>query len=480
MQATMLQATDLIGTWVERGGRYLDTAVALWRLVDAERADAIKALVDRILVRLDEVAELARRVPEMDARPERTDMDLRHALVEVVFNADALVSNLDLLEEWTVGLVRASADGSGPSARPPAAIHELLADVCRLRDFVREALRRDYSLEFAWGMPAPRKFAGGEAWVLWVALVVGCGGEEGGPGPGDPWIEPIRWPVVDDPPFEIWDAEHQLGTVLLSEQRGPEATIGLVLARFDPAGDRGWEVMTAEEGDCRIYSRGPFFCDPECFGNFCVDGECRDVITLVRVGEVTVAGLAVDYEVDVLDRGIGYGGRDYVYVGRTEAYGGNVFAPDAVIDVSVGGSEEFPAFTGSTTGVEPLEATFEPGDHVSFPREADHVVRWTAGAADDRVRLTLRGVEVGHAAPPQDKLVCDVPDTGMLTIPGAMLGRMPELVTPYPLDFGCVGQCPWGVSSLSRYRTTTVEVGDGTVELVTASEVMFWAAHPGP
>ena len=269
-QATMLQATDLIGTWVERGGRYLDTAVALWRLVDAERADAIKALVDRIrlvdhgrvairlaraetselvgmiegigralieakimasdyLVRLDEVAELARRVPEMDARPERTDMDLRHALVEVVFNvegmarflaesasenrfvildgtfyacrivstlpdgveclrsaealwqvvgeygteqleeiiqevcppdagphplldrlnADALVSNLDLLEEWTVGLIRASADGSGPSARPAAAIHELLADVCRLRDFVREALRRDYLLEFA-------------------------------------------------------------------------------------------------------------------------------------------------------------------------------------------------------------------------------------------------------------------------------------------------------------------------------------------
>ena len=189
-QATMLQATDLIGTWVKRGGRYLDTAGALWRLVDAERADAIKALVDRIrlvdhgrvairlaraetselvgmiegigralieakimasdyLVRLDEVAELARRVPEMDVRPERTDMDLRHALVEVVFNADALVSNLDLLEEWTVGLVRASADGSGPSARPPAAIHELLADVCRLRDFVREALRRDYSLEFA-------------------------------------------------------------------------------------------------------------------------------------------------------------------------------------------------------------------------------------------------------------------------------------------------------------------------------------------
>lgn len=313
--------------------------------------------------------------------------------------------------------------------------------------------------------------------LLWVAVLIGCGDGEGEGGACGSWVEPIQWPVVDDPPFEIWDAEHQLGTVLLSEQRGREAQIGLVFARFDPAGDRGWEAVTAEEGGCRIYSRGPFFCYPEC-PNVCVDGECRDVISLVRAGAVTIDGLEGRYQVEVSQEGLGYSGRDHVYVGRGGAIGGDVFAPDADIEVRVGGGYEFPGFSGSTTGVEPLEADFEPGDHVPFPHNDDHVVQWTPGSADTRVRLTLRGVEIGHAGPPQDKLVCDAPDTGMLTIPGAMLGRMPELVTPFPRDYGCVGQCPWGISSLTRYRTESVEVADGTVEIVTASEIMFWAAHP--
>lgn len=108
----------------EHGGDYLADAVAVWRLVDDRRADALRDFLDRAeesdtdehpfwepaevedLVDLlsgledrlqadgvidatwstpvDRVPELARRVPSLDARPERTEAELRQALAEVV------------------------------------------------------------------------------------------------------------------------------------------------------------------------------------------------------------------------------------------------------------------------------------------------------------------------------------------------------------------------------------------------------------
>jgi hypothetical protein len=106
----------------EHGGDYLADAVAVWRLVDDRRADALRDFLERAegtdghpiwkpaevedLVDLlsgledrlqadgvldaawstpvDRVPELARRVPSLDARPERTEAELRQALAEVV------------------------------------------------------------------------------------------------------------------------------------------------------------------------------------------------------------------------------------------------------------------------------------------------------------------------------------------------------------------------------------------------------------
>jgi hypothetical protein len=304
---------------------------------------------------------------------------------------------------------------------------------------------------------------------LCLALLTGC---------GDPWIEPIYQPMVDDPPFEIWEAELQLGTVLVSEQRDHGRQFGLILGRFDPAGDRGWEVMIAEEGDCRLYSRGSFFCEPACTEGVCVDGECRPFNSLVEVGDLVVDGLASDYSMDLANAFVGFGLRSPVYVGHTRGAEKELFDGGSSIEVTAEGSTAFPSFAGSARGVEELLADIIPGDHLQLPFMRDHEVQWTPGGDDTRVRLTLRGAELGHGSPPKDKLVCDVPDTGRLTVPGALLARLPEFVLPVEHELGCVGRCPWTPSSLARYRRSSVPVGDGTVEIVVASEILFWAGHP--
>ena len=108
------------------GWQFLEQAITLWRLVDNDRADRIKAIKDRAalsapeesrfytedlhgLVRLlagvddaiaaagivdnhwrvpaDRLEELARRVPAMDLKTERSLDDKTHALGEVMINA---------------------------------------------------------------------------------------------------------------------------------------------------------------------------------------------------------------------------------------------------------------------------------------------------------------------------------------------------------------------------------------------------------
>jgi ATP phosphoribosyltransferase len=108
------------------GWQFLEQAITLWRLIDKDRADQIKAIKDRAalaapeesrfytedlheLVRLltgiddaivaagivdshwrvpaDRLEELARRVPAMDLKTERSLDDKTHALAEVMINA---------------------------------------------------------------------------------------------------------------------------------------------------------------------------------------------------------------------------------------------------------------------------------------------------------------------------------------------------------------------------------------------------------
>jgi hypothetical protein len=122
---------------MEHGGDYLADAVSLWRLVDDRRTDALREflaraeaeaeaadeddayghprwdtaqvweLVDLLsgleaalqdagvidagwLISPDQAVDLARRVPGMDVRPERSEAELPHALAEVIARVRAL------------------------------------------------------------------------------------------------------------------------------------------------------------------------------------------------------------------------------------------------------------------------------------------------------------------------------------------------------------------------------------------------------
>ncbi len=110
---------------LEHGGDYLADAVALWRLVDNRRAEALREFLDRAeaeetpdghprwdtahvrklvglltgveaalldsgiidanwMISTDRAHDLAQRVPGMDVRPVRPAADLQHALAEVI------------------------------------------------------------------------------------------------------------------------------------------------------------------------------------------------------------------------------------------------------------------------------------------------------------------------------------------------------------------------------------------------------------
>src|SRR5688500_9028672 len=94
--------------------------------------------------------------------------------------------------------------------------------------------------------------------LLPVVILVACSG-------GTP-KEPIeRYPLLDDPLFDVWHEEPQVGTVLLSDQHATEGTDGFLVARFEPAGDRGFYSVIDEEGDCRLYDAFAYsLCDPAC------------------------------------------------------------------------------------------------------------------------------------------------------------------------------------------------------------------------
>jgi hypothetical protein len=129
---------------LEHGGSLIADTVALWRLVDDRRAQALRDFLNRAeeadpdghpywdpgqvaelldlvsgleerlqdsgvlaadwTTPLDQVPELARRVPSLDARPERTEMELRQALAEVVFRVAGLRSFLARTAERGLGV----------------------------------------------------------------------------------------------------------------------------------------------------------------------------------------------------------------------------------------------------------------------------------------------------------------------------------------------------------------------------------------
>ncbi len=134
--------------------------------------------------------------------------------------------------------------------------------------------------------------------------------------------------------------------------------------------------------------------------------------------------------------------------------------------------DSFPGFAAEVAGVDPLETGIEKGFVLTLEDGSDATVTWTAGNPADRVRLVVKSPNACHGCPIFGQLVCDVPDTGSLTVPASLIEKMPAI---YPAEI-CVGHdCP--MSYLERRRCAAIDVPDAPAWLCATSRVSFLVDH---
>ncbi|HEU5060649.1 MAG TPA: hypothetical protein VFU21_29160 [Kofleriaceae bacterium] len=247
------------------------------------------------------------------------------------------------------------------------------------------------------------------------------------------------------------------------------------LRRADPArpGDFGIYSVIAGEGDCRLYG-SQLECDPWCgTDQECINGVCRRLPTFVSVGDITVDGLG-DRRTLLHDPL-----RPDMYVGEQDGTADGMIDAGAAITVMAEGGAELPAFTATVSGVSAIASTIERGAILEL-RDADDVeLTWSAPEEGARVRLVFRTAEYDHFGYSEEKLVCDLPDRGSLRVPGSLIGQLPEMQLGFDQDPNSfhAGGAPGVASGLIRYRASSVDTEAGRIEVIAASELLFWALH---
>lgn len=169
----------------------------------------------------------------------------------------------------------------------------------------------------------------------------------------------------------------------------------------------------ATEGPCRLLRAPVLFCDPECEARETCgpDGNCSPFPESQDLGVVTVRGLAVPVEMEPLPPGFFYSNSG------TLPHPG--FAPGAGIALSAAGGAGDPL---SLRGVGVAQLT---GVAAAVPVERGHdlVLTWDppAEAAPIDVVATLNLNQHGLTG---SRLVCEVPDTGGLTVPESLVSAL--------------------------------------------------------
>lgn len=129
-RATSPWATELIETWVKRGGRYLAAAVALWELADPGRGRALGGLVDRIRRELrSALFEVVGRVEGMASFLAGSTSEDRFVVLDGTFYAMRIVS---ALSDGVACLGRAEALWQVIGEYGAEQLDEILREVCEL------------------------------------------------------------------------------------------------------------------------------------------------------------------------------------------------------------------------------------------------------------------------------------------------------------------------------------------------------------
>lgn len=199
----------------------------------------------------------------------------------------------------------------------------------------------------------------------------------------------------------------------------------------------------ATDGECRLLRRENPFCDPGCdAGEACdLDGTCVPYPENQDVGEVSVAGLAVDLRMTATPPSSTYFDTSVPHP---------VYEPDATIELVAGDL--------TLHGVGPEELVSDTLDWTVG--EGSLAVSWDPPVGIGRSTVELRLTVDQHGATPLS-VVCDFADDGA--------GEVPEALIDALLDAGVTG---WPNGMLTRRTADQAAYGAGCVELLVTRPVL--------
>jgi hypothetical protein len=200
------------------------------------------------------------------------------------------------------------------------------------------------------------------------------------------------------------------------------------------------------EGDgCTLLRRNNPFCDPPCQpGTTCdFDGACIAYPANHSVGTLALTGLTHgEVTVEPVMPTFDYFSTELMHP---------AFAPGAAIGIEASGGD-YSAFTLHGEGVAMIEPDAEA---LEMRKDQPLTITWAASEGAGQVRVELNIDQ--HGLTPV-KLICEVEDTGTLTIPAALISQL--------IAFGISG-----FPSVQYYRQTvdSIDLEPGCVEFAVRS-----------
>jgi hypothetical protein len=212
-----------------------------------------------------------------------------------------------------------------------------------------------------------------------------------------------------------------------------------------------WEDDLKEGGCTLVKPRVPF-CETPCSSGVCIeDDKCAPNAVNQSVGTVTVSGLkgaggVADVKMDPV--GTDPLARIYSTPGDVSlAY--PPFSEGDAIKLQAAGAQS-PGFSMTAKGIAPLEVTT-----TAFPLKSATplAMAWKAPGQADLARIHVE-VDISHHGGVKGKILCDVADSGSLTIAGALATKL--------LQLGVAG---FPTIKLTRRSAASAQTSAGTVEL---------------
>ncbi len=269
------------------------------------------------------------------------------------------------------------------------------------------------------------------------------------------------------------------GGIRISSERflypeGDEQTISRIHATLfaDPIDpfvgvfDQGYPFLdvTATDGPCVLMTSPAPNCPDYCLdGTICKGDTCVPWAKPAPAGTMTIDGLKVGSLTMTMS--------DYDGMYYTDNQPYDLFDLGSMVTVTTTGAD-IPAFSADVAGVTPLETGWEKGFVLDLQSGTDKVVEWTAGAPGEFVRLVVKSSNSCHGCPLHAQLVCDLADTGSLTIPAALIDQLPTI---YAAEICAGHDCP--MSYIERRSCTSIDLPGAPAHLCVTSRTSFLASH---